>query len=66
MSADILRMFYHWLGNKKFAIDSTVCQTDKILNGREKKTHTHGTLVGIANVPIVKQTEVNKKLDPLN
>lgn len=27
---------------------------------------THGTLVGIANVPIVKQTEVNKKLDPLN
>jgi hypothetical protein len=39
-------MFYHWLGNKKFAIESTVCQIDKIL---KKKT-----LVRITNVPIVK------------
>lgn len=53
MRAGILRMFYHWLGNKKFAIDSTVCQTDKILNGKKKKNQ-HGTLVRIANVPIVK------------
>lgn len=43
-------MFYHWLENKKFAIESTTCQTDKILKKKLKKR----TLVGITDVPIVK------------
>lgn len=42
-------MFYHWLENKKFAIESTACQTDKILKKKKERT-----LVGITDVPIVK------------
>lgn len=32
----------------------------------KKKKNKERTLVGITDVPIVKQTEVNKKFDPLN